>query len=58
MLTFLLGFLLSAAVFEGLCLWQMRRGGEKEQAADTAESLVDQGFENIMRFTVGGEKDA
>lgn len=58
MLTFLLGFLLAAAVFEGLCLWKMCRGGEKEQAADTAESLVDQGFENIMRFTVGGEKDA
>ena len=48
----------AAAVFEGLCLWKMCRGGEKEQAADTAESLVDQGFENIMRFTVGGEKDA
>ena len=58
MLTFLLGFLLAAAVFEGLCLWKMSRGGEKEKAVNAAESLVDEGFENIMRFTAGGEKDA
>ena len=58
MLTFLLGFLLSAAVFEGVILWKMSRGGEKEKAGLPAESLVDQGFENIMRFAVGGERDA
>ncbi len=58
MLTFLLGFLLSATIFEGLFLWKVSRGGEKEKAALPAESLVDQGFENIMRFTVGGERDA
>ena len=58
MLTFLLGFLLSAAVFEGLWLWKTCRGGEKERAEASAESLVDQGFENIMCFTVGGEGDA
>ena len=58
MLTFFLGFLLAAAIFEGLFLWKMSRGSEKEVAEHAAESLVDQGFENIMRFTAGGERDA
>ena len=57
MLTFLLGFLLSAVIFEGLLLWKLRRGGEKETAGETALSPVDEGFENIMRFSVGGEAD-
>jgi len=58
MLTFFFGFLLAAAVFEGLFLWKLSRSGEKEAAEAAAESLVDQGFENIMRFTAGGERDA
>ena len=58
MLTFLLGFFLAVSLFEAVLLWKAPRREKKETAVNAAESLVDQGFENIMRFTVGGENDA